>query len=72
MELNEYVNRLYGNMKDDNVVHAVIKMSESEFRSLISEESEAELEMDKHDPATLFYDMDFMKHLANIMYIVGL
>lgn len=69
MDLNEYENRLYGNMKDDNVVHAVIKMNESEFRSLISGESEAELEMNKHDPATVFYDFDFMKHLVNIMYV---
>lgn len=69
MDSNEYVNRLYGNMKDDNVVHTVIKMNESEFRSLISGESEAELEMDRHDPASLFYDFDFMKHLANIIYV---
>ena len=56
-------------MKDDNVVHTVIKMNESEFRSLISGESEAEHEMDRHDPASLFYDFDFMKNLANIMYV---
>lgn len=56
-------------MKDDNIVHAVIKINESESPSFIRGKSEAELEIDQHDPASLFYDFDFMKHLANIMYV---
>ena len=56
-------------MKDANFAHTVIKINESESPSFIRGKSEAELEIDQHDPASLFYDFDFMKHLANIMYV---